>query len=512
MHDHDKKKFKVAICIIVLVFTASLLGIIIAATVFEKDNEVDLENKMDKLLSLDVLTASEVHYQKYTMDNEKILFSNFNDQGAEQHQRAERHQISEMSNYISDFYECNSTYFKQLLNEKETIIYNAILWAFDHSYCNIFFPEMLWEEVDFNKIFEYAQCDSPLIDANTSYEKLSTGQNEGVIIKDFSPEMLERKKQAVAVAKETVASVVKLYPDSEFDRTWVLYSDYVESASYLHSSPRENYLYDGMILKRTNCDGVAESIGILFNLAGIDNIQTISYDFTASIVELLQNESVPLEALYSDASKTIYKNEYAILGESLDVTSWDTRMDSFTELLSDNIMKDYGINLKETEAFDKASKNFGFNGHTWNIANVDGKWHNFDGTTDQRAEKIDGEFLSGYYGGFAILDVDMCISSIRDSIPKCELLESPNYAYTYIEDINAINASKQIADELSYNVSKGIKLINIKLGEQFEMEELKDKARHVWEDVIKETGYASLDLSYANSKYSCDIIQLRVEE
>ena len=196
----------------------------------------------------------------------------------------------EITNYAPEISKYSSRQYYNNLTEKEKFVYNAVIYAFEHNETCVFMPEeyVPADGKSLEDILYFAALDSPLVEQNLSYsgepietetyikdslgfthKKVTSGSY--IYVTCFTAEKTELKKQAIEKAKKIVSSIPTDCNTDEKKAKYVfsyiadncVYTDYADSAD-------ANYLYDALVLGRTNCDGFANAYSLIMNMCGID--------------------------------------------------------------------------------------------------------------------------------------------------------------------------------------------------------------------------------------------------
>lgn len=189
----------------------------------------------------------------------------------------------ELAGYQTKYGDAVGTYFRDKLSGDDLYIYNAVSYAVDNSYTCIYFPDEYYTEgADISDIVTMYSCDSPFLEHNYTADGRFTlssltaksGVLSGETLYYFElprnmPDFTARKTEAYNKAKKIVS---EMSCTSELEKARYLYGYVAENASYRDSSTY-NYntvpIYDTLINGRTICDGFADTLMLLYNLAGI---------------------------------------------------------------------------------------------------------------------------------------------------------------------------------------------------------------------------------------------------
>lgn len=198
----------------------------------------------------------------------------------------------DIEKYKSQYADCNTYTMYASLNDSEKLIYHALEYAFDHYHNNIFFANGSLDDVDIYKVLSFFSLDSPMMEQNFACaEYTSSGGSLGALytyeserfgdikvavkgsafnIPVFGSRHAEMHKEAYEKAESIVAGI----PDglSDIKRAEYLYRYLCENTvyeSYDGGSQGHEQLYDALIGGHAECDGFANSLSLLFNLADI---------------------------------------------------------------------------------------------------------------------------------------------------------------------------------------------------------------------------------------------------
>lgn len=200
---------------------------------------------------------------------------------------------SVIENYASDYSECNSRIlYSKLDTDTERLVYRAYEYAWDNSYNYIFFDKNIFgDDIDFIKILHVFTLDSPFAEQTISYTvngkpdaymsatytyenssgKKATVSPEGYLIKVWTFE--ERNREKYDEAYDKACSIVENMPAdlTDMEKAKYLYKYLCINTVYkeYEEEMKTEQLYDALILGETVCDGFANSLSLLYNLAGI---------------------------------------------------------------------------------------------------------------------------------------------------------------------------------------------------------------------------------------------------
>lgn len=180
--------------------------------------------------------------------------------------------------YRSDFH-----YSK--LNEDEKFLYRCFEYALENGYPCIYVDDLITPAANaFGKILSFLALDSPLLEQNLIYETgtfttyydtdLSRqAKLDGVYlyIENSNPALWDGKLEAIKRAKEIVDSIPEGFGEVEKAKYLHKYTvENVEYHDYNSSDAVWQYLRDAVIDGKGNCDGSANMLSLLLNMAGIE--------------------------------------------------------------------------------------------------------------------------------------------------------------------------------------------------------------------------------------------------
>lgn len=204
----------------------------------------------------------------------------------------------EVAEYRSQYADCSTYTMYNTLSDEDKLIYRAFEYAFDHYTNMIFFEEeLINESTDFINIVTLFSLDSPMMEQNITYgydrdpnepisavlqindEEFGTVEREvsgyTINIKSFSSRHAEQHEQAYSNAAARVAAM----PDglSDMEKAKYLYKDLCKSTVYkdYETDGDHEQLYDALIRGETVCDGFANALSLMYNLAGIPCFEKI---------------------------------------------------------------------------------------------------------------------------------------------------------------------------------------------------------------------------------------------
>ena len=180
------------------------------------------------------------------------------------------------------------------LSESEQTVYRALEYAFEKGYTNVLVDQLLIPEAEgMERVLHALALDSPMLEQNLRYEMgtfttyypakilgvLQTDVKfEGTYLKveNFAAEHMPKRLDALEEAKKVVAALKDTLTPEE--KAWELYTYLCEHTTYQRYEAEMTqtvypYLYDGLITGKTQCDGYANSLSLLLNLAVIDCVE-----------------------------------------------------------------------------------------------------------------------------------------------------------------------------------------------------------------------------------------------
>lgn len=186
-----------------------------------------------------------------------------------------------------------SLHYEQLADGERTV-YRALEYALEKGYTNILVDGKLTQNgQSLEKVLYALALDSPMLEQNlhceigsftTYYPTMLFGLIETqtvftgsyISVQNFSAEHLEKKGQALTAAEKIVSDLPKDLTQKEKAET--LFAYLCEHTTYemypvSEADAVHPYLYDGLITGKTQCDGFANSLSLLLNLAGVECVE-----------------------------------------------------------------------------------------------------------------------------------------------------------------------------------------------------------------------------------------------
>lgn len=180
------------------------------------------------------------------------------------------------------------------LTDREKTLYHAYEYALENGYTNILVDDLLIEDPNvLGKVLRYLALDSPLLEQNLRYEtgsfttyypvevlglyeRQAAFDGYYIAVKNFDRSFWEKKNEALTKAQSVVAALPSGLSAAE--KAESLYRWLTEHTTYQLYDDTKNekvfaYLYDAMITGKTQCDGFANGLSMLFRLAGINCVE-----------------------------------------------------------------------------------------------------------------------------------------------------------------------------------------------------------------------------------------------
>lgn len=272
----------------------------------------------------------------------------------------------EVLGYSSKYSDTMTGYFKEQLDENETYIYNAFMYASENGYSDIFLPEEVFgngsndrlQELEY--VITFLSCDSPFVAHNYTTNSKLTGNVEQFAGKSYHHIQLEtlgeeyksRREAAYEKAKSVVASIPQDC-NTDKQKAQYLYNYVAENSVYVTDgySTRNVPVADLLIDGKAICDGYADTVTMLFNMAGIETASANGVNTETNQGHTVNFAKLDGEYYYFDASADSIVNEKGFRPAFYFGMSWEEVSDSFTfaaefenrcpkaekSLLSDNV-------------------------------------------------------------------------------------------------------------------------------------------------------------------------------
>lgn len=251
----------------------------------------------------------------------------------------------EVLDYSSKYSDTMSGYFKSQLDENETYIYNAFMYASENGYSDIFLPEEVFDNGSYDRLQEleyvitFLSCDSPFVAHNYTTDSKLTGNVEQFAGKSYhhiqletlGEEYLSRREAAYEKAKSVVASIPSDC-DTDKQKAQYLYNYVTENSVYMTDgySTRNVPIADLLIDGKAICDGYADTVTMLFNMAGIDSASANGTNTRKNEGHTVNFAKLDGEYYYFDASADSIVNEKGFTPAFYFGMSWTEVSDSFT--------------------------------------------------------------------------------------------------------------------------------------------------------------------------------------
>ncbi len=206
--------------------------------------------------------------------------------------------ISENYNGIKEIVTCDEFQSKEInysiyrsdfhyskLSEDEKFLYRCFEYALENGYPCIYVDDLITPNADdFGKILSFLALDSPLLEQNlvyetgtfTTYYEIGLSRQaklDGVYlyIENSNPALWDGKLKAINRAKQIVSSMPEGL--TEVEKAKYLHRYTVENVKYHDYNSSEGlwqYLHDAVVDGKSNCDGSANMLSLLLNIAGIE--------------------------------------------------------------------------------------------------------------------------------------------------------------------------------------------------------------------------------------------------
>lgn len=329
---------------------------------------------------------------------------------------------AEVLGYNSKYSDTMTGYFKSQLDENETYIYNAFMYASENGYSDIFLPEDVFDgsydklqEIEY--VITFLSCDSPFVAHNYTTNSKLTGNVEQFAGKSYhhiqletlGEEYLSRREAAYEKAKSVVASIPSDC-DTDKQKAQYLYNYVAENSVYVTDgySTRNVPIADLLIDGKAICDGYADTVTMLFNMAGIETASANGVNTEKNQGHTVNFAKLDGEYYYFDASSDSIINEKGFKPAFYFGMSWEEASDSFTfaaefanrcpkaekSLLSDSI--DIVISDNSEETVKKAAELLKSGGDTGIIVRLDKSITDEErkSITSDTAEKVGEQLVS----------------------------------------------------------------------------------------------------------------------
>lgn len=181
----------------------------------------------------------------------------------------------ELSKYETPYGDAKCDIFYSKADAESRLVYDMLIYAFDNGYERACFSTRALNSDDVTNCMKLLAADHPFFEAsmNIALSSVTAGSANGsVTFYSFSLSSLDSKsrqqKMDAYVEAQRIIADVSADADTQSELAEALYSYVTHNVKYdEHEAP--SYLYDALIDGKSVCDGFAESICLLFNLAGI---------------------------------------------------------------------------------------------------------------------------------------------------------------------------------------------------------------------------------------------------
>lgn len=247
--------------------------------------------------------------------------------------------------YSSKYSDTMTGYFKAQLDENETYIYNAVMYASENGYSDIFLPEDVFGGGSFDKaqeleyVITFLSCDSPFVAHNYTTDNILKGNIEQFAGKSYYHIQLEtlgeeyksRREAAYEKAKSVIASIPDDC-DTDAEKARYLYNYAATNTSYQLEdySTRNVPIADLLIDGKAICDGYADTVTMLFNMAGIETASANGVSNETKSGHTINFAKLDGEYYYFDASADSIVFEKGFKPAFYFGMSWEETSDSFT--------------------------------------------------------------------------------------------------------------------------------------------------------------------------------------
>ncbi|MBQ2730214.1 MAG: hypothetical protein IJF69_05515 [Clostridia bacterium] len=248
----------------------------------------------------------------------------------------------QLKKYVSEHSQYRSSYFYEKLSDRGRLIYRAIEFAMENSYDTILIKESLCtEEIQLESIALFLAMDSPLVEQNLRY---SIYQYNTVF-------PLSEEKPEITVPFKGYCLSIENFTKELFDKKLLA----IEKAKEIITTIPEGA-------------SDIEKAEFLYRYI-VNNVEYSVYDGEGDVFPYL-HDALILNKTHCDGSS----NAYSLL-----------------------------LNMSGIKCFEKYANSDieGEDGHTWNCAQIDGKWYNFEATTTPNSLAGTDGIGGGCYFAFA---------------------------------------------------------------------------------------------------------------
>ncbi len=192
---------------------------------------------------------------------------------------------------VYDDYRGNG-FYSCLTEANEKTIYHAYEYALENGYQNILFDASLVNNAEqLQELLTFLSLDSPLLEQNLSYEigtfttyypveiydfytKNACFEGFYITVKNFDNILWEKKLEAIDKARAVLNSLQFSEDTSDGEKAAAIYRYIGQTVSYEeYDYPQQGdvypYLYDTLVRGRSHCDGFANALSLLLNMADV---------------------------------------------------------------------------------------------------------------------------------------------------------------------------------------------------------------------------------------------------
>lgn len=194
--------------------------------------------------------------------------------------------VKAMLNYNGELSRISSDYYLGLLQkgkqERTIALYKALLYAYNNNYNFISVPSAIYNEDTMVKAVYYANCDLPIMDLNTeigSAESSITMANGDVSKRYYiymptgSQNHINFKKMAIQAAEKVIKGMPETV-QSDMEKVEYIHDWLVSNVRFTtdegYDARNPNYIYDALVGRGSNSDGIARAYTLLLNLSGVE--------------------------------------------------------------------------------------------------------------------------------------------------------------------------------------------------------------------------------------------------
>ena len=184
------------------------------------------------------------------------------------------------------------------LNETEQLLYRAFEFAMENGYNNVLVDDLLCDDrTTLYRVLKYLALDSPLLEQNLRYHSgtftapytvtvagfyEANAKFDGLYltVDNFTEAFWDKKLEAIKQAEKIVDTRIQAgQTDIEKAETLFRYlSDITIYTDYANDEEVQTYLHDMMFSGKSNCDGSANALSLLLQIAGINSVEKMVND------------------------------------------------------------------------------------------------------------------------------------------------------------------------------------------------------------------------------------------